>query len=487
MSRHLNMCLKLELGWTMALFFASLVVLPQLRCGHPSNSVTTNVTKTLLARDSANGLLLFYETEQMLAPEDTVVSVKGPGCKQFSLASLPLYLIWLSENGDLVKFDLKTKDPSVPIATLDYGSIAFSACDTTYTSIRLMKMNGHKIAAVSLIAETAVMGIDEYPDIIHHLFLVDLSNRKVLLSIPLLDPFSFRLESYSSNSQSIGFKEKGDTVEIVYLEKSTLIKEQMTFDGDSLQVVSHDTSRSNDSVSSYDYSELSATRHYFHSKNSQIKEELSMLSTLDFSAEKLSYVFQSKNILILPFQNAYWKPIVAMDTMILDFLFSIQGQHAEVFEDLDSDIPYPSPLRIGFGVPMTSHWTGGESLQPITSEVAALHMICALAQDDYFFASSRECYFLADSTYARQSWRHASEVINSPQVVSAAWQHLRKWRAANRGKTLRQIQAERQNPMEGSGIIWMGQPGCALDPGYPVEIEARLTRKRFLLFPKGEE
>jgi hypothetical protein len=364
----------------------------------------------------------------------------------------------------------------------------YSPTDSLLTNINIVAIQGRAFLAIEMFAVRLAHPLNNADRWRKELFLLELDGAKVyrfflhegdVAPAPAFLPNDYRYwisgDTLSTLSSSVSFP-------------NLLLQKNYLLEGEHFKIVGTDTVLTQPFFKGYHYQSVFEASQKVTNATPEGRLVWHCLKSLHFP-KGFTIASQKPDLeeAIDVFDTTFWHPLITMNMDLIDLLFFAEGVQAVQFAP--DTVPvrgYFDPLRIGFGVPMTSHWPGGESLHPITSEVAALHMICALAQDDYFFASSREMYFLADSAYVQQSWRHATEVINHPQVIAAAWRHLRQWRASNRDKTLRQIQAERRNPMEGSGIVWLGQPGCVLDPDYPTEMKARLARKRFQLFSESE-
>lgn len=166
-----------------------------------------------------------------------------------------------------------------------------------------------------------------------------------------------------------------------------------------------------------------------------------------------------------------WKIISNMDTNLVDLLFLCRADTNLVI------LCNEESFRLGFDDMRTTVWSVG-AISTVSVEVCALHFICALFHDDYYFSSSRELYFERDAARITKNSADAYLLLNNKVVIDSAWQYVLNWHVQMSGKSLPEIRNSKRPPLENSGIKWLGEPGCTVIPSYPKDLQKKLTWKR---------
>lgn len=165
-----------------------------------------------------------------------------------------------------------------------------------------------------------------------------------------------------------------------------------------------------------------------------------------------------------------WRKIVQSGPALLEVLFNLQS-------DTNSSIVCEGQsYHIGFSDPNSSYWQNIGGVSKLSIQICSLHLICALYEDDYYFSSNRELYFMHDIERFKADPRNI-EIFNNPLVVDSAWEYLSQWYSKCQGKEWPEIRNNFSPPLKDSGIFWVGQPGCLVYPNYARNNSDRLLHR----------
>jgi len=81
----------------------------------------------------------------------------------------------------------------------------------------------------------------------------------------------------------------------------------------------------------------------------------------------------------------------------------------------------------------------------LTMEVAALYLICAVYHNTVEFAQSP---YLSDLRLPAGK----RDALNSPDLVSRAWQAVEEWKRGLDRTTIQQLRSRKDDPLQGSGV-----------------------------------
>lgn len=165
-----------------------------------------------------------------------------------------------------------------------------------------------------------------------------------------------------------------------------------------------------------------------------------------------------------------WRRITEADTSLLSFLISL---HADTNSRV---VCNGKSHQLGFGDPNSSYWQNISGVSANNNRIAALHFICALYEDDYYFSSNRELYFSSEIDKYLNDPKEIG-VFNNPRVLDSAWRHVEQWHTTCQAKDWREIRQSCPPPLAGTGILWVGQPGCLLYKNYPSNNQDRLLHR----------
>ena len=166
---------------------------------------------------------------------------------------------------------------------------------------------------------------------------------------------------------------------------------------------------------------------------------------------------------------SFWNKLVRSDTSLVDYLMTFEGDTKQ-YVTCNSGV-----YRIGFSDVRVSFWTTS-SISEITNEIAALHLICGLYHNNYYFSSNRELYSVSDSAQIYRTLDLPTKInlFNSNQDVELAWKSIKEWRESIVGQTVQEANNLGNSPFYGTGLVWLGEKGCIINKDYnPVEICGR--------------
>jgi hypothetical protein len=130
--------------------------------------------------------------------------------------------------------------------------------------------------------------------------------------------------------------------------------------------------------------------------------------------------------------------IVHRGVRMIPLLLNLKGDQRPAFAALGHHLS-ATPTRIAIN---PSDVVPGKTL---TMEVAALYLICAIYHNTVEFAESP---YLSDLRLPAGK----RDALNSPDLVSRAWQAVEKWKQRLDRTTIQQLRSRKDDPLQGSGV-----------------------------------
>lgn len=130
--------------------------------------------------------------------------------------------------------------------------------------------------------------------------------------------------------------------------------------------------------------------------------------------------------------------------------------------------------RIGFSDRRISYLTVCE----MRNDVGALHLICAIYYNNYFFSSDRILYFsnkvIYDTHYNEyHKYPNDGDIVNlinnyknSALEINEAWQLVELWWSKNKDKSIEEIR-KGERPFGKSDLYWYGEAGGKANKNFP--------------------
>ncbi len=167
--------------------------------------------------------------------------------------------------------------------------------------------------------------------------------------------------------------------------------------------------------------------------------------------------------------DSVWTIINQNPKACIEYLMTFKG-HREVTYEY-SPKKYG---RIGFSDDRITYVHNGD----IRNNTGALHLICAIYYNNYFFSSDRllynndsvcldefHQYYKTNHPFAtiRQSWSFTS--TNTDDEIRQAWQLVELWWAKNKNKSIGEIRAG-ERPFGNSKLYWYGEIGGKVNKNF---------------------
>ena len=170
--------------------------------------------------------------------------------------------------------------------------------------------------------------------------------------------------------------------------------------------------------------------------------------------------------------DSIWAIINKNPKTCIDYLMTFKG-HKEVTTEY-SPKKYG---RIGFSDDRITYIHNRD----IRNDVGALHLICAIYYDNYFFSSDRLMYStgvvkynieikryikMEDTIESFNFFNTINNNANKYEEINTAWQLVEIWWAKNKNKSIEAIRAG-ERPFGSSSLYWIGEEGGKVNKNFP--------------------
>lgn len=207
------------------------------------------------------------------------------------------------------------------------------------------------------------------------------------------------------------------------------------------------------------------------------------LESPKFNCEKLESLWNLKNghIDISKFDST-WNSLKKHDWVLIEYLLSFENDSTTEVACLnDSLLFHFGPLFIKIS------YLGSYYIP--TNEVGALYLICALYEDNYFFASDKILYDNNEAVFdcslgGYVKYFHPNSdpdyFLNNPSEnkffdnfltekkhLNQAWELTKNWYILNKGTPLKDLKEQGNRPFGNSMLYWFGEEGGKINNEFP--------------------